>query len=178
MKIVWVTWMLCKGHQWKTSALCVCLKEVTFPFCFLVPLRSRLQLCEEYSHSFSTTQKNRSVKFPVAVCLLPLAECYFMCSSVGQELLVSAPEPVGTAGIKRAAFLPLYTQFGVTEGSAGGLVVCFSRWTQGSRWIAWGVLHHSGWLQVWLDTSEIPELLSSQPCLCVLQHQSPGNWGY
>lgn len=49
----WVTWMLCKGHQWKIkpSALCVCLKEVAFPFYFSRPQRSCLQLYQEFSHS-------------------------------------------------------------------------------------------------------------------------------
>lgn len=100
---------------------------------------------------------------------LPFDCCPFRCRLSGTGAVGQCARTCGHCW-NRASSFPSTLLFGCDWGlswKAGGWLACFSRWTQWSRWIAWGVLRHSGWHQLWLDTSEIPELLSSKLCLCV-----------
>lgn len=89
-----------------------------------------------------------------------------------QELSVSAPEPVGTAGINRAAFLPLCCFMELRAELEGWWFAFLSEPREADGFHEESYITLAGFECGWIH---IRNPRASQLCLCVLQHHSPGN---
>ena len=135
----------------------------------LVQYTETLKLCQEYGLSCALPHRKVTQSGSPFVCvhLLPVNTCPFRCRLSGTGAVCGCARACGHCWSREHRF-PSALPFGCDWGlswKAGGWLACFARWTPWSRWIAWGVLRRSGWCKAWLDTSEIPELLNSKPCL-------------